>query len=150
MVQFGNVTALDLDRRRVTAQRPVGPPIEFEYDSLILATGAAGSYFGHDEFSIVAPGLKTIDDALEVRTRIFGAFEMAESEEDPEAQREWLTFAVVGAGPTGVEVAGQITELAHRSLKRNFRRIDPTTVSVLLFDAGDAVLRSGQRPASRG
>ena len=83
--------------------------------ALILATGATHSYFGHDEYATFAPGLKTIDDALELRARIFGAFEMAEFEEDPEAQRTWLTFAVVGGGPTGVEVAGQITELAHRS-----------------------------------
>jgi NADH dehydrogenase len=139
-VQLASVAGFDLDRRVVTAERPIGGPVEFEYDSLIVATGAAGSYFGHDEYAIVAPGLKTIDDALELRARIFGAFEMAELEDDPDARRAWLTFAVVGGGPTGVEVAGQITELAHRSLKRNFRRIDPTTVRVVLFDAGDAIL----------
>jgi NADH dehydrogenase len=139
-VQLANVTGIDLDRRVVSASRPIGGPIEFEYDSLIVATGAAGSYFGHDEYATVAPGLKTVDDALEVRARIFGAFEMAELEEDPDAQRAWLTFAVVGGGPTGVEVAGQIVELAHRSLGHNFRRIDPASARVLLFDAGDAVL----------
>jgi NADH dehydrogenase len=139
-VQLANVTGLDLDRRVVTAQRPLGEPIEFPYDSLIVATGATGSYFGHGEYGVVAPGLKTIDDALELRSRIFGAFEMAESERDPDEQRAWLTFAVVGGGPTGVEMAGQITELAHRSLKDNFRRIDPKTARVLLFDAGPAVL----------
>jgi NADH dehydrogenase len=139
-VQLANVTGLDLDRRVVTAQRPLGEPIEFPYDSLIVATGATGSYFGHGEYGVVAPGLKTIDDALELRSRIFGAFEMAESERDPDEQRAWLTFAVVGGGPTGVEMAGQITELAHRSLKNNFRRIDPKAARVLLFDAGDAVL----------
>src|SRR5919109_981030 len=124
-VQLASVAGFDLDRRVVTAERPIGGPVEFEYDSLIVATG-----------------LKTIDDALELRARIFGAFEMAELEDDPDARRAWLTFAVVGGGPTGVEVAGQITELAHRSLKRNFRRIDPTTVRVVLFDAGDAILAS--------
>jgi NADH dehydrogenase len=139
-VQLANVTGLDLDRRVVTAQRPLGEPIEFPYDSLIVATGATGSYFGHGEYGVVAPGLKTIDDALELRSRIFGAFEMAESERDPDEQRAWLTFAVVGGGPTGVEMAGQITELAHRSLSKNFRRIDPKSARVLLFDAGDAVL----------
>jgi NADH dehydrogenase len=139
-VELANVTDFDLDRKVVTTVRPIGPPVEFEYDSLIVATGATGSYFGHDEYSIVAPGLKTVDDALELRARIFGAFEMAELEDDPDARQAWLTFAVVGGGPTGVEVAGQIIELAHRSLKRNFRRIDPTTARVLLFDAGDAVL----------
>jgi NADH:quinone reductase (non-electrogenic) len=139
-VELANVTGIDLDRRVVVAARPIGAPVEFEYDSLIVATGAAGSYFGHDEYATVAPGLKTIDDALELRARIFGAFEMAELEEDPEARRAWLTFAVVGGGPTGVEVAGQIVELAHRSLKHNFRRIDPASARVLLFDAGEAVL----------
>ncbi|HEX8856177.1 MAG TPA: NAD(P)/FAD-dependent oxidoreductase [Thermoleophilaceae bacterium] len=139
-VELANVTDIDLERRRVIAERVMGSPVEFDYDSLIVATGAASSYFGRDEYSRFAPGLKTIDDALEVRARIFGAFEMAELEEDPEARRAWLTFAVIGAGPTGVEVAGQIIELAHRSLKGNFRRIDPASARVLLFDAGDAIL----------
>ena len=139
-VTLANVSAIDLDRRVVTAERPIGSTLELEYDSLIVATGATGSYFGHDEYATVAPGLKTIDDALELRARIFGAFEMAELEEDDDARRAWLTFAIVGGGPTGVEVAGQITELAHRSLKRNFRRIDPATLRVLLFDAGPAIL----------
>jgi NADH dehydrogenase len=139
-VVLANVTSIDPERKVVTAERPIGSPLELEYDSLIVATGATGSYFGHDEYAAVAPGLKTIDDALELRARIFGAFEMAELEEDDDARRAWLTFAVVGGGPTGVEVAGQITELAHRSLKHNFRRIDPATVRVLLFDAGPAIL----------
>ena len=139
-VLLANATAIDLDSRRVTAARPVGTAIELEYDSLIVATGASGSYFGHDEYATFAPGLKTIDDALELRARIFGAFEMAELEDDPEKRTAWLTFAVIGAGPTGVEMAGQITELAHRSLRKNFRRIDPAAVRVLLFDAGPAVL----------
>jgi NADH:quinone reductase (non-electrogenic) len=139
-VQLANVTGIDLERKVVTAERPIGSTLELEYDSLIVATGATGSYFGHDEYAPLAPGLKTIDDALELRARIFGAFEMAELEEDEDARRAWLTFAVVGGGPTGVEVAGQITELAHRSLKRNFRRIDPASLRVLLFDAGPGVL----------
>jgi NADH:quinone reductase (non-electrogenic) len=141
-VQLANVTGFDLDRRVVMAERDIGEPVEFGYDSLIVATGAAGSYFGHDEYSILAPSLKTVDDALELRARIFGAFEMAELEDDADARRAWLTFAVVGGGPTGVEVAGQIAELAHRSLTRNFRRVDPTTARVVLFDAGDAILAS--------
>jgi NADH:quinone reductase (non-electrogenic) len=141
-VELANVTGIDLERRLVIAKRPLGTPIEAEYDSLIVATGATSSYFGHDEYATVAPGLKTIDDALELRARIFGAFEMAELETDPEAQRAWLRFAVVGGGPTGVEVAGQIVELAHRSLTHNFRRIDPAAAEVLLFDAGDAILAS--------
>jgi hypothetical protein len=139
-VQLANLTALDLERRIVAAQRPLEQPIEFEYDSLIVATGATGSYFVHDEYGVVAPGLKTVDDALELRSPIFGAFEMAESERGPDEQRARLTPAVVGGGPTGVEMAGQITELVHRSRKNNFRRIDPKPVRVLLFDAGPAVL----------
>ena len=141
-VELANVTDIDLEQRRVIAARPLGSQIEAEYDSLIVATGATSSYFGHDEYATVAPGLKTIDDALEVRARVFGAFEMAELETDPEAQRAWLRFAVVGGGPTGVEVAGQIVELARRSLKHNFRQIDPAKAEVLLFDAGDAILAS--------
>ena len=96
----------------MTAHRPDDVVRTYPYDSLIVAAGAGQSYFGHDEFSRWAPGMKTIDDALELRGRIFGAFEMAETEEDPEARRAWLTFVVVGGGATGVEIAGQIAELA--------------------------------------
>ena len=112
----------------------------YEYDSLIVAAGAAQSYFGHDEFARFAPGMKTIDDALELRGRIFGAFEMAENEADPEARRAWLTFVVVGGGPTGVEIAGQIAELSRTGLKGNFRRIDPAEAEVLLVDGGKEIL----------
>jgi NADH dehydrogenase len=139
-VQLADVTGFDLKARTVTAARPLGPALSIPYDSLIVAAGATGSYFGHDEFGRFAPGMKTVDDALELRARIFGAFEMAELEEDPEAQRLWLTFAVIGAGPTGVEMAGQIAELSRRALKRNFRRIDPASAQVLLFDGGEEPL----------
>jgi NADH dehydrogenase len=139
-VELGDVVGFDLQDKTVTAARPVGAPLVTRYDSLIVAAGATGSYFGHDEFSRFAPGMKTVDDALELRARIFGAFEMAELEQDPEAQRTWLTFAVIGAGPTGVEMAGQIAELSRRSLKRNFRRIDPASAQVLLFDGGEEPL----------
>ncbi len=110
------------------------------YDTLVLATGARQSYFGHDELAIHAPGMKSIDDALELRGRIFGAFEMAESEPDASRRRALMTFVVVGGGPTGVEMAGQIAELAKRSLRRNFRVIDPAEARVLLLDAGPALL----------
>jgi NADH:ubiquinone reductase (H+-translocating) len=140
MVEFGDVTGFDLQARTVTAARPLGEPLTVPYDSLIVAAGATGSYFGHDEFGRFAPGMKTVDDALELRARIFGAFEMAELERDPEAQRTWLTFAVIGAGPTGVEMAGQIAELSRRALKENFRRIDPASAQVLLFDGGEEPL----------
>jgi NADH dehydrogenase len=139
-VDLLDVTGFDLEARTVTAVRSVGPALRIPYDSLIVAAGATGSYFGHDEFAQYAPGMKTVDDALELRARIFGAFEMAELEEDPERRRAWLTFAVIGAGPTGVEMAGQIAELSRRALKRNFRRIDPASATVLLFDGDEEPL----------
>jgi NADH dehydrogenase len=139
-VELADVTGFDLQAKTVTAVRPLGAALAVPYDYLIVAAGATGSYFGHDEFGRFAPGMKTVDDALELRGRIFGAFEMAEMEEDPEAQRVWLTFAVIGAGPTGVEMAGQIAELSRRALKRNFRRIDPASAQVLLFDGGEEPL----------
>ena len=123
-VMLGEVTAIDLDARTVTAHQGDAAHT-LPYDSLIVAAGSLTSYFGHDELSRFAPGMKSIDDALELRGRIFGAFEMAEVEGDPDRKAAWLTFAVVGAGPTGVEMAGQIVELSRRSLHRNFRRIDP-------------------------
>ncbi len=139
-VELADVRSFDLDARTVTAARPLGAPLTFSYDSLIVAAGATGSYFGHDEFCQFAPGMKTVDDALELRARIFGAFEMAELEEDAQKRRRWLTFAVIGAGPTGVEMAGQIAELSRRALKQNFRRIDPASARVLLLDGGEEPL----------
>jgi NADH dehydrogenase len=118
----------------------VGRRTTLSYDSLIVATGASQSYFGHDEYAQYAPGMKTIDDALELRGRIFGAFEMAEVEDDPAAREPWLTFAIVGAGPTGVELAGQIAELSHRALGRNFRSFDPASARIVLLDGLDSVL----------
>ena len=138
-VVLGEVQGIDLDARRLIIET-LGQRTEVPYDSLILATGAGQSYFGHPEFARDAPGMKTIDDALELRGRIFGAFEMAERESDPARQRLWLTFIVVGGGPTGVELAGQIAELARRSLRDNFRRIDPANARVLLLDAGPTIL----------
>ncbi|MCC2594475.1 NAD(P)/FAD-dependent oxidoreductase [Tessaracoccus sp. OS52] len=113
---------------------------ETAYDSLIVATGAGQSYFGNDHFATFAPGMKTIDDALELRARIFKAFEVAEFTTDPEERRRLMTFVVVGAGPTGVEMAGQIRELAAATLKRDFRSIDPATARVILVDGADQVL----------
>lgn len=140
-VLLGDVSKIDLDRRVVAADA-LGRRREIPYDSLILATGAQQSYFGHAEFARHAPGMKTIDDALELRGRIFGAFEMAERESDVALRSAWLTFVVVGAGPTGVELAGQIAELARRSLRNNFRQIDPRTARVVLLDAGPTILAS--------
>ena len=108
-----------------------------EYDTLIVAAGAGQSYFGNDHFAVFAPGMKTIDDALELRARIFGAFELAEIETDPASMDKLLTFVVVGAGPTGVEMAGQIRELASHTLKGEFRNIDPTKARVILVDGAE-------------
>lgn len=109
-VLLGEVTDIDLDARTITSQAAPGPLVT-GYDSLIVAAGAGQSYFGNDQFAEFAPGMKTIDDALELRGRIFGSFELAERASDPADVRRFLTFVVVGAGPTGVEMAGQIAEL---------------------------------------
>jgi NADH dehydrogenase len=149
-VELAEVTGFDLDRRVVTTRSPFHGETEVPYDSLIVAAGVAQSYFGHDELAVFAPGMKTLDDALELRRRIFGAFEMAEVSTDPEEQRSWLTIVVVGAGPTGVELAGQIRELAVRSLRHDFRTFDPASVRVVLLDAGKEPLASfGDRLSSR-
>ena len=137
---LAEVTGLDADQRRVLARRPLGEQIEFGYDYLILAAGVRQSYFGHDEYAAFAPGMKTIEDALKIRRRIFGAFEMAESAEDPAERRRWLTFALVGAGPTGVELAGQIREVATKTLRKEYRHISPEEARVMLFDGGSAPL----------
>ena len=139
MVLLGRVTEIDIKTKTVTSLSPLGTTVT-PYDSLIVAAGAGQSYFGNDQFSEFAPGMKSIDDALELRGRIFGSFELAELCEDPAEREEWLTFVVVGAGPTGVEMAGQISELAHRTLRRDFRRIDTTKTKIILLDAAPAVL----------
>ncbi len=139
-VLAGVVTNIDLEQQRVTAEAFGRVAYETPYDTLIVAAGAGQSYFGNDQFAEFAPGMKTIDDALELRGRIFGSFEMAEVETDPEMLDTWLTFVVVGAGPTGVEMAGQIAELARHTLRRDFRRIDPTKARIVLMDAAPQVL----------
>jgi len=135
-VVLSTVTGFDLEERVVHAGSVPGRTDEYPYDSLIVAAGAGQSYFGHDEFALIAPGMKTIDDAMELRRRVYGALEVAETMTDPALQRFWMTFAVVGAGPTGVELAGQIRELACRSLTDDFRTIDPASVRVILIDGG--------------
>jgi NADH dehydrogenase len=139
-VELAEVTGFDLKARRVTAVRPGAREVTLPYDSLIVAAGVGQSYFGHNEFAEWAPGMKTLADALDQRARIFGAFEMAELEDDPQVRRAWLTFAVVGGGPTGVEIAGQIGGLSRRSLKHEFRRFDPGEARVLLFEGGPEIL----------
>jgi NADH dehydrogenase len=138
-VVLGEVTDIDLADRTVTSTI-LGRTTVHPYDELIVAAGAGQSYFGNDRFAEFAPGMKSIDDALELRGRIFGAFELAELADDPAEVDRLLTFVVVGAGPTGVEMAGQIAELARRTLRRDFRRIDPTQARVILLDAAPQVL----------
>jgi NADH dehydrogenase len=138
-VILGNVTHIDLAARTVTS-RVLDRDTVTPYDTLIVAAGAGQSYFGNDHFAQFAPGMKSIDDALELRGRIFKAFEWAELASTPAEIERLMTFVVVGAGPTGVEMAGQIAELSHRTLKRDFRRIDPTKARVILLDAAPQVL----------
>jgi NADH:ubiquinone reductase (H+-translocating) len=139
-VILGEVTGVDADRRRVFVDSSDRAGVAVEYDYLILATGASHSYFGHDEFEPFAPGLKSLADAVSIRNRILQAFEQAEAEEDPKRHRDLLTFVLVGAGPTGVEMAGAMAELVRRTLRSEFRRIDPTSARVILVDAGKRVL----------
>ena len=135
-VVMAEVTGFDLSRRAVLATAPDGEHVELPYDSLIVAAGARTSYFGHDELARHSTSMKTIDEAREIRHRVFGAFETAELLTDARQRQAWLTFAVVGAGPTGVELAGQLRELATRTLRDEFSSIDPTHCRVLLFDGG--------------
>jgi NADH:quinone reductase (non-electrogenic) len=135
-VALAKVTGFDLEARLVHTASLPGETFDYPYDSLIVAAGAGQSYFGHDEYALIAPGMKTIDDAMELRRRVYGALEIAETRSDPAQQRFFMTFAIVGAGPTGVELAGQIRELAARSLTHDFRHIDPAAVRVILIDGG--------------
>jgi NADH:ubiquinone reductase (H+-translocating) len=134
--------AVDVDPagRTLTCLLPLGERLSIPYDHLIVAAGVRQSYFGHDEFADYAPGMKTVSDALTIRRRVFGAFEMAETATDPDQRRTWLTFALVGAGPTGVELAGQIRELATKTLRNEYRQANPGEARVLLFDGGTAPL----------
>jgi NADH:quinone reductase (non-electrogenic) len=135
LVLMAEVVSVDLARRVVVLADGETP-----YDYLILATGATHSYFGHDDWARYAPGLKSIEDALEIRRRLFVAFERAERETDAAARRAWLTFVVVGAGPTGVELAGTVAEIARHTLSNEFRRIDPSQARVVLLEGTDRVL----------
>jgi len=136
-VVLGKVEGIDLEKRKVKSDR-----ISVNYDHLILATGSYHSYFGHDEWAMNAPGLKRITDATEIRKRILLAFELAEVGMSEEERRRQLTFVIVGGGPTGVEMAGAIAELARFTLARDFRNIDPGSARVILVEAGDRLLRA--------
>jgi NADH dehydrogenase len=141
-VVMAEVVGFNLDERRVILGSLPNKEhgVEVPYDSLILAAGARHSFFGNDRFETFAPGMKTIEDALRIRRRMLMAFEAAELEDDPDKRRAWLNFVVVGAGPTGVEVAGQIAEIANYTLRRDFRAIDPRDTRVMLVEAADRVL----------
>lgn len=135
-VLLGKVDAVDPAAKQVQ----LADGAQIRYDYLVLATGATHSYFGHPEWERVAPGLKTIDDALEMRRRVLLAFEAAERETDPDLQKQWLTFVIVGAGPTGVELAGALSEIARQTIVRDFRRIRPESARVILVEGKDRVL----------
>jgi NADH:quinone reductase (non-electrogenic) len=141
-VLLAEVTDVDLDARLVRLRETIGQrPLEaVPYDTLIVATGAQYNYFGHDRWRMPAPNLKTLEGVLEVRRRILGAFEAAEIESDPQRRASWLTFVVVGGGPTGVEMAGQIAEIA-QDLRREFRSLGSSKAQILLVEAGDRVLQ---------
>src|SRR5215211_3975901 len=143
-VVLAEVTGFDLDAREVhlapVLDEPQPPPLR--YDALVVAGGAQYSYFGHDEWAQAAPELKSMESLLDARRRILRAFEAAELEQDAERRQAWLTFVVVGAGPTGVEMAGQIGEIARDTLRRDFRTIDPTGARIILAEAADRILGS--------
>jgi NADH dehydrogenase len=144
LVLLGEVLGIDVERRQVTFDGS-----QIEYDSLIVAAGARHSYFSHPEWERLAPGLKTVEDATEIRARLLSAFERAERESALQQRRVLLTFVIVGGGPTGVEMAGAVAEIARHSLQHEFRRIDPSDAQVLLVEAGDRVLGSYPPELSR-
>jgi NADH dehydrogenase len=139
-VILGETTGVDTEQKFVVGKNADREGVRLPYDYLILATGATHSYFGHNEFAEFAPGLKSVSDAVSSRNKILQAFEMAEAEDDPTLHRELLTFILVGAGPTGVEMAGAIAELVRNTLKSDFRRIDPASARILLVDLNPRVL----------
>ncbi len=140
IVVLGEVTGVDKDKRCVFVSDADRENVPLEYDFLILATGVTHSYFGHDEFAQFAPGLKSLADAVAIRNRILHAFEQAEAEEDPARHRDLLTFVLVGAGPTGVEMAGALAVLVQNTLKSEFRRVHPEATRIVLLDMAPRVL----------
>ncbi|HEY4878731.1 MAG TPA: NAD(P)/FAD-dependent oxidoreductase, partial [Candidatus Acidoferrales bacterium] len=141
-VILGEVVGVDKDRKRVFVSNADRKDVPIPFDYLILATGVTHSYFGHDEFEMFAPGLKSLADAEAVRNKILTAFELAEAEEDPSTHRDLLTFILVGAGPTGVEMAGAIAVMVRGTMKSEFRRIDPASARIVLVDRSSRVLSS--------
>src|SRR5271155_5583103 len=139
-VIMGEVTGVDKDQKCVIVSDADRQNVPIAYDYLILATGASHSYFGHNEFAEYAPGLKSLADAEAARNKILQAFELAEAEEDPSRHQDLLTFILVGAGPTGVEMAGALAVLVRTTLKSDFRRIDPASARIVLVDMAPRVL----------
>jgi NADH dehydrogenase FAD-containing subunit len=148
-VILGEVTGVNKDQRYIVANSADRRDVPIHYDYLILATGVSHSYLGHDEFAPFAPGLKTLADAVAVRNRILQAFEQAEAEEDPSRHRDLLTFVLVGAGPTGVELAGALAVLVRTTLRSEFRRIDPLSARIVLVDLAPRVLGTFAEGLSR-
>ena len=134
-VWLAEVTDIDVDARELILGE-----LKLPYDTLVLAAGAGNHYFGHDRWQADAPGLKSIEDATEIRSRILRAFESAEMETDPETRREWLTFVLIGGGPTGVELAGAMSEIANDTLRHDFRSINPAESHILLLEGGPRIL----------
>jgi len=139
-VLLADVQDIDVDGREVRVREPDGRLAELPYDTLVVAAGATHSYFGKDEFAQFAPGMKTMEDSRYLRDKVLSSFEMAELATDPVERAEWLTFVVVGAGPTGVELIGQIAELAHKVLPREFRDVDTSEAKVILLEVAPSVL----------
>jgi NADH dehydrogenase len=141
---MAEVSDFDLDARQLHLRSvpPVPAPDRLDYDTLIMAGGSHNSYFGREEWQMYAAEVKSLESAVAVRSRLLAAFEAAEAEPNAEAREAWLTFVVVGAGPTGVEMAGQVAELARDTLRRDFRTIDPGRARILLVEAADRVLTS--------
>ena len=137
---LAEVKDLDLENKVVQAPGPDGRAVDLPYDTLVVAAGATHSYFGKDEFAEFAPGMKTIEDARYLRDGILSKFEMAELATDPQERAEWLTFVVIGAGPTGVELAGQIAELAHKVLPQDYRSVDTREARIILLEGAPSVL----------
>src|SRR5438094_4831172 len=143
-VLLAEVEKVDLPRCRLVLDQG-----EIEYDGLILAAGAGHTYFGHDDWQALAPGLKSLEEALEIRSRVLLAYEAAEREKDPDERQALLTFVIIGGGPTGVELAGALGEISRRTIARDFRVIDPTKARIILLEGGPRILPTFPESLSR-
>src|SRR5712691_636499 len=141
-VLLSEIYNVDLKQKVAHAAEPDGQPLDLPYDTLVVAAGATHSYFGNNQFAEYAPGMKTVEDARYLRDGILSRFEMAELASDPRDRAEWLTFVVIGGGPTGVELTGQIAELAYQVLPRDFRNVDTSQARIILLEGAPALLPS--------